>query len=294
MTNSTQGSQITEMTDIPTAGLAELLNDLLLQKDKFEILETVDQGTGLWTVRVREKSKPIARPSAGTPARPSAGTPAGPSTPSGFVGAGVEAPTIGEGANRPLITMSSDLFRRPNGPVIMALQLALIKVGQAMEPDGDFGKITVGAVRRWQKANGFPERDAIDVQQWHRITGGPAPSIFDLCLNVTADYEGTRFDRVVGNFDGAGITFGLIGFTLANGEIRRLLTALETLRPGIVANAFGALYPELMSILAASKAEQLSWADNISLGAQKVEVAKPWKDAFQRVRAISGRASCPD
>jgi hypothetical protein len=61
------------------------------------------------------------------------------------------------------------------------------------------------------------------------------------------------------------------------------LAAIETLRPGVVANAFGALHPELMSILAASRSEQLNWANGISLGANKVEVAKPWKDAFQRI-----------
>lgn len=38
-----------------------------------------------------------------------------------------------------------------------------------------------------------------------------------------------------------------------------------------------------MSILEASKPKQLAWADNISIGAQKYEVTKPWKDAFQRL-----------
>src|SRR5262245_57053630 len=29
---------------------------------------------------------------------------------------------------------------------------------------------------------------------FQKLTGGPAPSLFDLCLNVTSDFEGTSFD----------------------------------------------------------------------------------------------------
>ncbi|NPU12815.1 DUF882 domain-containing protein [Bradyrhizobium sp. 83012] len=176
--------------------------------------------------------------------------------------------------------------RDPNGPLVMALQAALIRAGQALEPDGSFGKITAGALRRWQRANGFEEHDGIDEAQWKKLTRSErAPALFDICLNITADYEGTSFDRVVGNFDGAGITFGLIGFTLANGEIGRLLTRIEALRPGSIATAFGALYPQLMSILSASRTERIAWADSISLGAKKYDVARPWQDAFKRVGA---------
>jgi peptidoglycan hydrolase-like protein with peptidoglycan-binding domain len=177
--------------------------------------------------------------------------------------------------------------RRPNGPLVMALQTALVGVGQAVEPDGDFGSITSGALRRWQKANGYPEQDAIDDVQWKHLTRSDrAPAPFDLCLNVSADFEGTSFDRVVGNFDGAGITFGLVGFTLVNGEIGAVLARIEQLRPGAVAAAFGALYPQFMQIQASSKAERLAWADGISLGANKYAVAQPWRDAFQRVGAL--------
>jgi hypothetical protein len=256
-----------EMTDIPESELPAVLADLAKQP-KFELVgPPKKQPNGLFTVEVRKKAASVSIPSG-----PGGATVPTEPTPTEIVGV--------EGA---ILRLSSGPFRRPNGPVVMALQMALAKAGLAMEPDGDFGRITGDALRRWQSGHGFPESDSIDAKQWQALTGLPAPALFDICLNVVSDYEGTRFDRVVGNFDGAGITFGLIGFTLANGEIRRVMAAIETLRPGAVATAFGALHPELMSVLAASKSEQLNWANGISLGANKVEVAKPWKDAFQRI-----------
>ncbi|WP_315778789.1 MULTISPECIES: D-Ala-D-Ala carboxypeptidase family metallohydrolase [unclassified Bradyrhizobium] len=235
---------------------------------------------------LKELKDKIDRKSGAAPGRPASpnlgGRPAGPVVPP----PPPPPPPIHPPAQmgRVLLGRAPAGCRDPSGPLVMALQAALIRAGQALEPDGAFGNITAGALRRWQKANGFEEHDGIDEAQWKKLTRSdrlPAP--FDICLNITADYEGTSFDRVVGNFDGAGITFGLIGFTLANGEIGRLLTRIEAMRPGSVATAFGALYPQLMSILSATKAERLAWADSISLGANKYDVAKPWKDAFKRV-----------
>ncbi len=244
-----------EMVDIPQAELAAVLADLALQPE-FEVVgQPKKQPNGLFTIIIRSKPAGVVKP--------------------------VHAESVG--VSGAILRRPSGDFRRPNGPVVMALQMALIKAGVAMEPDGDFGKITCDALRRWQSGQGLPQSDSIDAKQWEALTGLPPPSLFDLCLNIVSDYEGTRFDRVVGNFDGAGITFGLIGFTLVNGEIRKLLNAIETLRPGAVAAAFGGLHSELMEVLSSSKTNQLAWADGISLGAQKVAVAKPWKDAFERI-----------
>ena len=255
------------MPDIPEDELADILSDLARQP-QFQVVKKTKQPNGLFSLEVKKK-----------PAAPSQDGGSGGNA--GQHAADTSAPLVGiEGA---ILRLPSGSFRRPNGPVVMALQLALIRAGQAMEPDGDFGKLTCDALRRWQNGQGLPQTNSIDAKQWQTLTGLPPPSLFDVCVNVVSDFEGTGFDRVVGNFDGAGITFGLIGFTLVNGEIRRILSAIETLRPGIVAVTFGALHSELTSILAASKGVQQDWADGISLGAAKMEVAKPWKDAFHRI-----------
>ncbi|TPI31500.1 DUF882 domain-containing protein [Mesorhizobium sp. B3-1-6] len=185
--------------------------------------------------------------------------------------------------NGPVISLSQSGLRRVNGPVVMAIQLALIRNGQAIDPDGDFGGITAGALQRWQAANGLRQTNIVTEQQWVTLTGRSVPSLFDLCLGVTSDFEGTKFDRVVGNFDDQGLTFGLIGFTLLNGELKALLTRIETLKPGSVAIAFGALYPELMTVLDLPQAQKQQWANTVSFGPNRMEVAEPWKKAFLRI-----------
>jgi len=256
------------MSDIPEGELPAILDDLARQP-QFRVIKKTKQPNGLFVLEVEKKPAVVGQ---------------GPGDIGGVggdAGSSPFGPPIGvEGS---IVRLSSGPFRRPNGPIVMALQLALIKAGQAMEPDGDFGRITCNALRRWQAGQGLPQTNSIDAQQWTTLTGMSPPTLFDLCLNVVSEFEGTRFDRVVGNFDGAGITFGLVGFTLVNGEIRKILSAIETLRPGFVANALGALHAELMTVLAAGKHDQQEWADGISLGPQKMEVAKPWKDAFQRI-----------
>ncbi|WP_404926298.1 D-Ala-D-Ala carboxypeptidase family metallohydrolase [Mesorhizobium sp. ORM16] len=185
--------------------------------------------------------------------------------------------------DRPVISLSPPGLRRVNGPVIMAIQLALVRNGQAIDPDGDFGSITAGALQRWQAANGLPQTNNVTESEWVRLTGCPVPSLFDVCLGVTSDFEGTKFDRVVGNFDDQGLTFGLIGFTLVNGELKALLTRIETLKPGSVAIAFGALYPELMTVLDLPGPQKQQWANTVSFGPNRMEVAEPWKKAFLRI-----------
>ncbi|WP_271893329.1 D-Ala-D-Ala carboxypeptidase family metallohydrolase [Candidatus Phyllobacterium onerii] len=165
----------------------------------------------------------------------------------------------------------------------MALQLALSRSGQAVDPDGDFGGVTGSALRRWQSANGFAPSNGITVEQWIKLTGVSPPSLFDLCLGVTSDFEGTKFDKVVGNFDGAGLTFGLIGFTLVNGELKQLLTTIERLKPGCLSEAFGALHTELLTALDLPETKKIAWANSVSLGPTRSEVTEPWKKAFSRL-----------
>ena len=46
-------------------------------------------------------------------------------------------------------------------------------------------------------------------------------------LQITADYKGTGFTLANGNFDGAGITWGIVGFTLSNGELSTMLRDVD-------------------------------------------------------------------
>jgi hypothetical protein len=106
------------------------------------------------------------------------------------------------------------------------------------------------------------------------------PGILDRCLQLTADFEGHGFQKLVGNFDGAGLTWGIIGFTLQHGELQQILAEVQQNHPALFAQAFGNLQDELIRVLGQSRSEQLDWAERISTGSKKYRVEPRWEQAF--------------
>lgn len=193
--------------------------------------------------------------------------------------------------------MARDLFghsvgnRSPKGTVISTIQSALnaAKGAEQINVDGDFGGQTTAAVARYQARHGLPATGILTDATWARLMNAPLPGMFERCLQLTADFDSTSYTRPLGNFDGRGLTWGIIGFTLKHGELGRILAAIKAAHPDAIAHAFGPKEPELMRMCGeqASIAQKLAWADSISTGANKVGVIEPWKSAF---KALGGHA----
>ena len=109
--------------------------------------------------------------------------------------------------------------------------------------DGIFGGNTERAVQRFQEQNHLAATGKVDDETWQELMSSPAPDLRQRCLQITADLEGTGFTKAVGNFDGAGITWGIIGFTLSNGELGAVLTEIRSTHPAVFSAAFGELRP---------------------------------------------------
>lgn len=187
----------------------------------------------------------------------------------------------------------SILFRRsapgvksPKSLLIKILQSALAQANfYALKIDGDYGPGTEAAVKKFQAARETTADGQCRESDWEDITGLPPPSLFDRCLHLTACFEGTGFEGAVGNFDGAGVTFGLIGLTLKS-DLPVFLELVESEYPGTLARAFGAKEPILRRVLTASPAEKESWANSISTGANKYGLQAEWKKAFAQLGAF--------
>src|SRR6516165_12702975 len=108
------------------------------------------------------------------------------------------------------------------------------------------------------------------------------PPIFERCLQVVASFEGTQFTLIEGNFDGAGLTWGIIGFTLKNGEISSLLGEINVRFPDLLSQAFGQETAVLMQNLGpnASADQRMAFARSISGPPPKFRVAEPWRSGF--------------
>ena len=122
---------------------------------------------------------------------------------------------------------------------------------------------------------------------FEKLTNAAIPPVFHRALQITADYEGTGFGLANGNFVGAGITWGIVGFTLSNGELGRMLQQIDQQLPRIFSNAFGPLAARLRQVLAGSHADQMAFANSISIGNGN-HVAHDWDEAFHQLGADPG------
>lgn len=173
------------------------------------------------------------------------------------------------------------------GDLVGLLQGALQQQGfYTGAVDGDFGGGTERAVRGFQASAGLRQSGCVEPATWQRATGLDWPALFERCLQVTARLEGHGYQLIAGNFDGAGLTWGIIGFTLRHGGIQALVREVMLRDPELVRGAFGSVADELVERLAGNDWEQLAeWADSISVGANRGGVAQPWRDGFRRLGA---------
>src|SRR6185369_2356235 len=183
--------------------------------------------------------------------------------------------------------MARPLFARgAKGHLIGRVQRALAGPGfYTGAIDGDYGAGTERAVGEYQHASGVPVTGRVDDGAWTGLMHSDIPALFERCLQLTARIEGHGFTMVAGNFDGAGLTWGIIGFTLKGGELTAIIREVFTSNPAAVQRAFGDRTEELMSMLAANWKTQLAWADSISSGTRKTTVVEPWRSAFARLGA---------
>jgi len=95
-----------------------------------------------------------------------------------------------------------------------------------------------------------------------------------------ASFEGTGFTLIEGNFDGAGLTWGIIGFTLRDGELGQVLSDINSRHPDLFSQAFGNEADHILSIAGPSTSEpqKLAFADSIT--GPNFRVAEPWRTFF--------------
>lgn len=175
-------------------------------------------------------------------------------------------------------------FRTVQGELIKKIQRKLISGGFLHDKDdGVFGGNSETAVRAFQQQNQLPATGKVDDQTWHKLMATPAPDLKQRCLQLTADFEGTGFTKAVGNFDGAGVTWGIIGFTLSNGELGAVLKQIRTSHPAVFSAAFGDLEPKIVGVLNSSHADQMAFANSISIGSSKMKILDVWAQAFEKL-----------
>jgi hypothetical protein len=122
----------------------------------------------------------------------------------------------------------------------------------------------------------------LDDQTWNGLMTSPIPELSRRSLQLTGAWEGTGYGGANGNFDGQGITWGVVGFTWKNGELQDLLEEVRTRFPAIFSNVFGQLEQQMIDVLGMTRPAQMSFARDISIS--DGEKIKPdWAGAFARL-----------
>jgi len=164
------------------------------------------------------------------------------------------------------------------GPLIVDLQTSLTARGfDPRGTDGLYGHDTAAAVRSFQSSIAQPATGTVNDEQWTGITGRAMPDVEARALQLTATFEGHGYGLVEGNWDGAWLTWGIVGFTLKNGDIQTIVRNLQRSASRSFAAAFGDDAAQLLQIMNATASEQEAWANRITVGSR---VAEPWRTHF--------------
>jgi hypothetical protein len=170
------------------------------------------------------------------------------------------------------------------GESVRTLQQKLTDAGFSTNGvDGDYGNGTVAAVKAYQQHHNVAASGTVDDATWTAITGAPMPSLLDRCLGLTSTFEGHGYTLAQGNFDGAGVTWGIIGFTLKGGELTKIVQQANAKDAAFVRNCFGDCTDELMKVLGEPWSQQLAWSDSVSSGSSKTTLAEPYKSGFAKL-----------
>lgn len=186
--------------------------------------------------------------------------------------------------SRTYFRRSSGRARTVRGELISQAQQSLKRSGHyRYTVDGVYGEQTENALKAFQREKVLAPTGQIDEETWRAAVSETPPDIEGRCLQITADFEGTGFTKAVGNFDGAGVTWGVVGFTLSNGELQKVLNDIRGRHAALFRESFAALADRMNEILDASIGRQMQWAEEISVGRNKYKILRHWAEAFERL-----------
>ncbi len=130
----------------------------------------------------------------------------------------------------------------------------------------------------------------VGIQSEGRATNLKPVFAFDCGLQVVANYEtqGDPYQQVTGNFDGAGLSFGVIQFNFKSETLQKLFGMFRMADERSLQACFGTVerYEEIIRIMAAPTSKSIKWGNEISTGQSRSGVSEPWKSCFRAVGKI--------
>ena len=175
--------------------------------------------------------------------------------------------------------MSRKLFGMgTHGGIVSDIQRGLVSAGCDLRVDEVYGQETAAAVKRVQLNHEAPQTGEVDDTTWGLFMSGPIPSLFERSLELTAAFEGHSYGLAEGDFDGAWLTWGIIGFTMKFGRVQQIVLKCNDDHPELIRQAFGDNSDQVVQIMRSTPEQQKQWADSVSINGR---LASPWRQQFQ-------------
>lgn len=160
--------------------------------------------------------------------------------------------------------------------------------------DGAFGGGVLSAVKAFQRSHNLDPDGVVGSDTWSALFPGssspPEPSlasqsVAQRCLALTGTFETSTaapecFCGLAGNFDGQGISFGVLQWNLGQGTLQPMLRDMIAMHHDVAFAIFADSLDTLVKVLASPSVRQLEWADSIQ-DPQRHTVFEPWKGLFR-------------
>jgi hypothetical protein len=158
--------------------------------------------------------------------------------------------------------------------------------------DGDYGGGTYGAVKAFQKNRGLKVDGIVGPNTWKALMRGkihePLISHTSLdykCLALTGSFETGKdkpdcFAGVSGDFDGQGMSFGVLQWNFGQDTLQTLLNDMISGYPERMRSIFQENYPVLVEALNSSKEELMTFARSMQHPVTHY-VYHPWRGMFK-------------
>ena len=195
---------------------------------------------------------------------------------------------------QPLPEAPARVFRNGSrGAEVRKIQEQLAGLGFYRGPlDGDFGGGTLSAVKVFQRAKGLGADGEVGPNTWRALFQAeiPEPEILakplnERCLALTGTFESNKshpeyFATLSGDFDGQGISFGVLQWNFGQNTLQKLLGELIAEHPVLMQDTFQDHYETLVEVLAGDKGGLMEFARSIQHPV-KHYLHQPWRGMFK-------------